>query len=127
MKTPCEIIVAKILPNIRALVAIELKETYHMKGKDIAKLTGTTEAAVSQYLHGVRGVHTEFVQLFPEVPPFVKEAAMDLYERRDTDAELTEKMGHICLALKSNEKFIELCVQEKIALSCGPCLQTTHA
>ena len=55
MKTPCEIVVAKLLPNIRALVAIELDTNYDLRGKDIAQLVGTTEAAVSQYIHRVRG------------------------------------------------------------------------
>ena len=30
MKTPCEIVVAKFLPNIRALVAIELDKNYDL-------------------------------------------------------------------------------------------------
>jgi predicted transcriptional regulator len=125
MKTPCEIIVGKILPNIRALVAIELKESYNLKGKNIAKLTGTTEAAVSQYLHGVRGAHINCVNSFPEVQQYVKNAAKDLFERREENPELTESLGQICLALKSNKRFIEICAKDKIALSCGSCIDSS--
>ena len=127
MKTPCEMIVAKVLPNLRALVAIELKKSYNMMGKDIAKLTGITEAAVSQYLHGVRGVHIECLKSFPEVALCVREEAKDLYERRDSNPELTEKIGQICLALKSNQRFIEICSREKVALSCRPCVKADEA
>ena len=123
MKTPCEIIVTKILPNIRALVAMELKETYHLKGKDIARLSGITEAAVSQYLHGVRGVHTSFLDDFPEIPVFVAQAAKVLWENRDTEIELTHRMGDICSALRHNEKFIEMYTQGKKVGSCGICFK----
>jgi predicted transcriptional regulator len=123
MKPPCEIIVTKILPNIRALVAIELKETYQLKGREIARLTGTTEAAISQYLHGVRGVQTSFIDDFPEIPIFAAEAAKVLYENRDSEMELTERMGDICSALRNNEKFVELYTQGKKGGSCGICFK----
>lgn len=123
MKTPCEIIVVKILPQIRAMVALNLKEKYHLKGKDIARLVGTTEAAVSQYLHGTRGVSPSFSRDFPEILPLAEEAAKELYEKRESDIELTEKLGDICYRLRENEKFIEMYTTGKIAEKCGICFQ----
>lgn len=121
MKTPCEIVVAKLLPNIRALVAIELDTNYDLRGKDIAQLVGTTEAAVSQYIHRVRGVHEDFVKTFPEITPFVEDVAKELYQRRESDFELTERIGDICTTLRKNEAFVEMFTQGKERVSCGIC------
>ena len=53
MQFPCELVVWKILPAIKAQLARNLKET-GMKQKDIAKVLDSTEAAISQYLSGKR-------------------------------------------------------------------------
>jgi uncharacterized protein len=53
MQFPCELVVWKILPAIKAQIARNLKEK-EMKQKDIAKVLDSTEAAVSQYLSGKR-------------------------------------------------------------------------
>jgi len=123
MKTPCEIIVVRILPHIRAMVAIDLKDNYHLKGKEIARLVGTTEAAVSQYLHGTRGVNPSFFRQFPEIPAFAAEAARELYEKRDTDIELTEKLGEICIRLRKNKTYIDMYSEGKQSAVCGICFQ----
>ena len=72
MKTPCEILVINILSQVRALVTIELAETYGMKGRDIDRLVGTTEGVVSHYINRIRGVTKDFLTDFPEIGPFVK-------------------------------------------------------
>ena len=123
MKPPCEIIVTRILPQVRALVAIELKEKYGMSGREIAHLVGTTEAAVSQYIHGTRGVLKSFLEDFPEVPPFAKDAAEELYGKRDTGMELTEKLGNMCSVLRHNETFIMLYSEGKKGTACGICFK----
>jgi predicted transcriptional regulator len=123
MKPPCEIIVGKILPQVRALVAIELKENYRLPGKEIALLVGTTEAAVSQYIHGTRGVKDGFLEVFPEVSPFAKEAARELYENRDSGMELTVKLGDICSALRHNAEFVKMYSEGKEGATCGICFK----
>ena len=123
MKPPCEIIVRHILPQVRALVAMELKEAYGMSGKDIAHRVGTTEAAVSQYIHGVRGVQEDFVDRFPEVAPFATKAAHTLNENRDRDMELTEMLGEMCSALRHNPEFVALYTEGKESKPCGICFK----
>ncbi|MBT3940990.1 hypothetical protein HOD83_02680 [Candidatus Woesearchaeota archaeon] len=54
MQFPCELVVWKILPAIKAQLARNLKDTTDMKQKDIAKVLDSTEAAISQYLSGKR-------------------------------------------------------------------------
>jgi uncharacterized protein len=53
MQFPCELVVWRILPAIKARVARNLKEK-GMPQKDIAKALDSTEAAISQYLSGKR-------------------------------------------------------------------------
>ena len=55
MVLPCEIAANKIVPAIKAKLARKLKKN-GMKQKEIAKLLGVTNAAVSQYLSGKRAV-----------------------------------------------------------------------
>ena len=53
MRFPCELVVWRILPAIKANIARNLKDK-GMKQKDIASALDLTEAAVSQYLSGKR-------------------------------------------------------------------------
>ena len=124
MKAPCEIIVTRIIPHVRALVSIELKENYQLSGRYIAKLVGTTEAAVSQYIHGLRGVNKDFLADFPEITPFAKEVSKELYQKRGSDFELMMKMGDMCATLRDNKKFIELYSEGKEGIACNICFKS---
>jgi len=53
MKFPQELIVSKVLPAIRAKLAMRLKEQGLMQ-RDIAEILGLTAPAVSQYMSGKR-------------------------------------------------------------------------
>ena len=54
LRTPCEIIVWKILPAIRSELAKELVEKKGFSQKETAEKLGLTEAAVSRYISGKR-------------------------------------------------------------------------
>tara|TARA_Y100000310_G_C20552790_1_gene748985 strand:- start:875 stop:1192 length:318 start_codon:yes stop_codon:yes gene_type:complete len=53
MKFPQELIVSKVLPAIRAKLAMRLKET-GVTQREIAEILGLTPPAVSQYMSGKR-------------------------------------------------------------------------
>jgi predicted transcriptional regulator len=55
MQFPCEILVKKILPAIRAIMVKELNEKHNKSQREIANLLGITQPSVSYYLHGERG------------------------------------------------------------------------
>lgn len=121
MRPPCEIVVKKFLPQIRSLVALELKEKYHLSVNAIAELIGTSNAAISQYLHGVRGSQNYFLNDFPEILEFVKSISKELYENREKGMELTQKLGEICYALSNNKLFIQMCTEGKDTKRFGLC------
>lgn len=75
MLQPQEVIVAKLLPTIRARLAKELLRTYKMKQTDVAKAMGITQAAVSHYNTQSRGVDQDMMRRFPEIKAFVDELA----------------------------------------------------
>ena len=52
---PCEATVKKLLPSIRAALAIVLVREYDISAYRTAKLLGLTPASVSNYLSGRRG------------------------------------------------------------------------
>lgn len=55
MRPPCEIVVNKLLPAIRALLVKKLIERHEFSQKEVADRLGVTQAAVSQYLSSTRG------------------------------------------------------------------------
>ncbi|MFH1424807.1 MAG: helix-turn-helix domain-containing protein [archaeon] len=63
MKFPCEIIVWKVLPAIRAEMARNLAKE-GMNQKEIAKVMGITEAAVSQYANKKRAAEFKIGKSF---------------------------------------------------------------
>ena len=75
MLQPQELVVAKLLPTIRARLARELLRAHRMKQVDVARAMGITQAAVSHYNTQSRGVDQEMLRLFPEIKPFVQELA----------------------------------------------------
>ncbi len=71
MLQPQEVVVAKLLPTIRARLAKELLRTYKMKQVDVARSMGITQAAVSHYNTQSRGVDQDMLRRFPEIRAFV--------------------------------------------------------
>jgi uncharacterized protein len=56
---PCEVASKSVIPALRAMIARELIEDYGMKQAIVAEKLGVTQAAVSKYLHQVRGEAVE--------------------------------------------------------------------
>jgi len=75
MKTPCELVVGKIMPALRASVVRELHKKYHMKQSEIAKKLGITQASVSQYLSSTRAGGNKMVEKFPKIRSYSQEIA----------------------------------------------------
>ena len=56
MKTPCEIIVWNIVPVIKSEFAKRLVNEFGLNQRETAIKLGTTEASISRYISGKRGV-----------------------------------------------------------------------
>lgn len=106
MLQPQELVVAKLLPTIRARLARELLRTYKMKQVNVARSMGLTQAAVSHYNTQTRGVDQEMLRLFPEIKPFVHELA----ERIANGMTLSDQIASVnefCAGLMLTARFCE--------------------
>ncbi len=106
MIQPQELVVAKLLPTIRARLARELLRTYKKKQVDVARAMGITQAAVSHYNTQSRGMDQEMLRLFPEIKPFVHELA----ERISHGMTLSEQIASVngfCTNLMLTARFCE--------------------
>lgn len=54
MRFELEVISEEILPAVRSLIAQEMKDSYGLTQEEIARKTGMTQPAVSNYLNGSR-------------------------------------------------------------------------
>ena len=76
----CEIVARYLLPIFRSMVAKELIEKYNFTQVAAAEKLGTTQAAISQYIHSKRGYKgaEQFVDILPEIQSLANETAKTL-------------------------------------------------
>jgi len=96
MKTFCEIVVSDFLPAMRAMVAKELINNYHMTQTDVAKKMGMTQPAVSYYMRELRGTKVKILQKNEKLLEFVKKVAAEIA----ADKHETINMHEICKHLR---------------------------
>ena len=98
MKTPCEIIVWKVVPIIRKEFAKNLIKNHDLTQRKVANKLGITEAAVSRYVSGKRGL-LEISD--DEILKEVKESAKRI--AKENGPTVIEETCRICRLLKSRE------------------------
>ncbi|MEK6988279.1 MAG: hypothetical protein AABX97_09365 [Candidatus Thermoplasmatota archaeon] len=106
MIQPQEVVVAKLLPTIRARLARELLRTYHKKQIDVAKAMGITQAAVSHYNTQSRGVDQEMLRRFPEIKRFVDDLAGRI-SKGITMSDQISTINEFCVGLMQTQRFCE--------------------
>jgi len=72
----------KIIPMLRAFIAVELTKTYGLKNAETARLLSITPQAVTQYLKGVRALDKKGVTAEDRVKKMVREYAGKVAFRR---------------------------------------------
>jgi len=95
LRTPCELVVRYLLPIYRSLIAKDLIEKYHFTQVTAAEKLGTTQAAISQYVHSKRGLRG--VKHFGKILPMIQAVAAETAKRLasgEIDAE--EAMSAFC-------------------------------
>lgn len=55
MRPPCEVVVKRVLPTIRAMLVRDLVKRHGLSQVQVAEKLGITQPAVSQYLSSARG------------------------------------------------------------------------
>lgn len=102
MKLPCEVASQRLLPIIKACIAKELIEKYGLTQVEAARRLGTTQAAISQYLHCRRGLKdlNEFKMALNLIQPAISELANEIYSGKVDSNKLPSRLCEICSVLR---------------------------
>jgi predicted transcriptional regulator len=101
MYLPCEAVARYILPFFRSCVAKELVEKYNFTQMGAAEKLGTTQAAISQYLHSKRG--HKGIEQFEATLPMVQSVADETAKRIASgkiDEEVMVSFCKLCVSLR---------------------------
>jgi len=105
MLLPAEIESKSLIPALRAIIAKDLAKKYNIREEEISRLLGVTQAAVSNYIRGIRGDPKLIEKLLEE-----KQVASMITEISDN---LASDNAYTPLSLS---KFIGLCNYIKSSL-----------
>jgi predicted transcriptional regulator len=123
MKPPCEIVVTKMLPHIRAEVVKILTNDFNMKQIEVSERLGITQASVSQYLSSVRGGDGEFQKMFPEMEDFARAIAEKIVSGEGKEVQVA-LLCEVCSKIRDEDRF---CDYHKDVLrldDCGVCFNS---
>ncbi|MBO3810027.1 MAG: helix-turn-helix domain-containing protein [Candidatus Brockarchaeota archaeon] len=110
MYPACQAVTRYILPIFRSFVAKELVEKYNFTQIEAAEKLGTTQAAISQYLHSKRG-HINIKKLkdlLPLIQNAACDAAKDIATERKGVEEVMANFCNLCTLLRKEGKTIRL-------------------
>jgi uncharacterized protein len=124
---PCEVGVQTVLPAIRALMARTIVEKHGMKEKQVAKLLGLSQSAISRYTTKDRG-NTITLENVPEVQTLIdKMITLLLHGKPNQTTEILELLCQTCKVIREKGLMCELCqkkTRENIAELCAFCRST---
>lgn len=102
----CEVVGRYFLPVFRSLVAKELIEKYELSQIEAAEKLGTTQAAISQYIHSKRGFKAveQFEGLLPNIQAIASDIARDLATGKMCANQITPSFCKLCMSLQKEVK-----------------------
>ena len=104
MLLPAEIESQSLIPALRAILAKELAKKYHIREDEISRMLGVTQAAISNYIRGVRGDPKLIAKLMEEkqVVDMITEISSNLSsDKAYTPSSLSKFIG-LCNYIKSS-------------------------
>ena len=104
MLLPAEIESKTLIPALRAILAKTLAEKHSIRGDEISKMLGVTQAAVSNYIRGTRGDPELIKKLLTEnqVSEMIFEICDDLSSDRAYSPSSLSKFIGLCNYIKSS-------------------------
>lgn len=104
VKPPCEMYVKYILPAIRFLIAKKLIDEHEFTQVSAAKALGTTQAAISHYMHSKRGWKwAERLMAIEEIKELVEKSAEKIASSRGEETEYID----ICELCRIARKYVK--------------------
>ena len=116
---PQEIEVWYIIPAIRRELTKILIQKHELKQKQVAKILGTSEAAISQYLHKKRATEIKFPKTMKKQFELAAEEILKNNKKAVSEIinllNLTKKLGVACQACKKHNKgILKICCAKPI-------------
>ena len=105
---PCEVVTKYLLPIFRSMVAKELVEKYNFTQVAAAERLGTTQAAISQYIHSKRGYKgiKQFKDILPDIQSAASETAKGIATGKIRTDEIMLRFCKLCTTLREQRKII---------------------
>ncbi|MDI6798661.1 MAG: helix-turn-helix domain-containing protein [Candidatus Aenigmarchaeota archaeon] len=107
MKPFCELIVASVLPGIRALITKDLIQQ-GFNQQEISKRLGITQPAISQYKRDLRGSSIKLLRSNKEVMSLIKSLSKNIARGDIEPRDIHLKMCEICLRLRRQRVICKL-------------------
>ena len=103
---PCETVSKNFLPLFRSLVAKELIEQHNFTQIEAAESLGTTQAAISQYIHSKRGYKN--LEKFGDVLTLIQNkanvTAKEIVTKKSNSYEVMSNFCEICPSVRNKIK-----------------------
>jgi len=128
MRPPCEIVVTKVLPAIRAVLVKDLRDRHDLSQKEIAEKLGVTQAAVSQYLSSARGDEKVEGELrnfksYDEIRDLADRIATEDIKR----PQITKEYCKICELMRGSGMLCTIHTENsKLGKECDTCLDVSE-
>lgn len=103
MKPFCEVIVADILPAMRALIAKELTQAYGFNQTEVSKKLGITQPAISQYKRELRGYRVKLLQSNKNIMRSIRILSQQIASGKVKSSDAHEKFCEICLMIRKEK------------------------
>jgi hypothetical protein len=108
----CSKVISEIIPSFRAIIANKLLEK-GMTQKDVSKLLGITQPAISQYKSGLRGLITEKMIKNKKFMKYLDNVTEKVY---NNSLDINLKTCEICRATRDFEVIKEKDIKEFLCL-----------
>jgi hypothetical protein len=123
MKPFCEVVVADVLPALRALVAKELMHI-GLNQVQISKKLGITQPAVSQYMRELRGYRVKLLTSNENVAEAIKTLSHELATGSIKTSELHVRFCEICKKIREEHLLCKLHKESYPSIeSCNVCFK----
>ncbi|MCK5560412.1 MAG: ArsR family transcriptional regulator [Thermoplasmata archaeon] len=123
MKPPCELIVSKILPSIRAAIVKQLIEDHNMKQTQISTILGISQSAVSQYYTSARAADESALALFPEIVKYAKDVAGKIANGKISKDQIL--LCEPCQRIREDDKFCDFHKEFDQFMKCKICQESS--
>ncbi len=119
---PCEVVMQFVLPAMRKEMVLYFVSEKKIRQRQIAKLLGITDAAVSQYVKGKRGNYFKFDEKAKKKIYKMCEALLDHYNKHRKDHKGHEFMVDACEICKELRSSKALChLHNEVGIDIGNC------